>query len=316
MAGILETRSLTKDFRHHWTLRRVRVVDGLDLTIEGGEVFGLVGPNGAGKTTTLKLLLGLLRPSKGEIWFCGRILTRHQGRGFEPRSAIGFLPEQPYFYDHLTVEETLDYYGRLFGMSSVDRQVRIREVIEVVQLGPKRRSRIRTLSKGTLQRVGIAQAILNRPKLLILDEPMSGLDPIGRRHMRELILSEQRAGGTVIFSSHILPDAEALCTRVGILTDGRLRETIDLQDGAKAQAYEIVIRDPDRGAVEALEKIAGSVRRMNSNLWELRVMSDESVAATLDMLRQSSARLERLTPVHPSLEERFLNYVGNVSRLD
>lgn len=318
MAITLETRSLTKDFRHHWTLRRMRAVDHLDLRVEEGEIFGLIGPNGAGKTTTLKLLLGLLSASEGEIWFRGQLVARpgHRAWNAEARKEIGFLPEQPYFYDYLTVEETLDYYARLYGMSSADRRRRISEAIDLVHLGQKRRSRVRTLSKGTLQRIGIAQAILNRPSLLILDEPMSGLDPIGRHHMRQLIVSQQRAGSTVIFSSHILPDAEALCTRVGILTDGRLREIVNLQEDAAAQAYEMMIRDLDGVAAEALERITGIPRPSNGNLWRIRIANDEGVSAALDILRQSKGRLERLTPIHPSLEDRFLTYVGNATRLD
>ena len=206
---LLELCGLSKDYRHNWTMRRLRVLHELDLVVRRGEILGLIGPNGAGKTTTFKCLLGLLRPSAGRVLFEGQPL------GVRARAAIGFLPEQPYFYDYLTVQETLSLYAHLYGQHGRAARARVAEVIEQVQLAPNRRAPLRTLSKGTMQRVGIAQAILNRPRLLILDEPMSGLDPIGRHAMRELV-SYRRCRRTIIFSSHILPDAEALCDRVAI----------------------------------------------------------------------------------------------------
>src|SRR5262245_34262102 len=181
MAHVLEIDGLTKRFRSNWTFRSVTALDGLTLTLEEGEIFGLVGHNGAGKTTTFKLLLGFLTPTAGRVLFRGRPLDT------AARGAIGFLPEQPYFYDYLTVEEMLGFYASLYGLGGAERRRRVAAVIDEVRLGHKRRAALRTLSKGSLQRVGIAQAILNRPRLLILDEPMSGLDPAGRAEMRGLI---------------------------------------------------------------------------------------------------------------------------------
>jgi ABC-2 type transport system ATP-binding protein len=310
MGAILEIEGLTKDFRHNWTMRRFRALHGVDLAVQEGEIFGLVGPNGAGKTTTFKLLFGLLRPTAGTIRFRGSALDVPR------RAEIGFLPEAPYFYDYLTVTETLDLYARLYGMSAAGRQARVAEVTDQLQLGHKRSASLRSLSKGTLQRVGVAQAILNRPRLVILDEPMSGLDPMGRRHMRELIRSLGREGTTVIFSSHILPDAEALCDRVGILTGGRLRELCDLRGGGATAQYELTVRDIDRGALAALERLAAGPAAENGMTWTLHMPGGEAVGSALDVVRGAGGAVESLVPVHRSLEERFLFHVGNESPLD
>jgi ABC-2 type transport system ATP-binding protein len=310
MDAILDIQGLVKDFRHHWTMRRFRVLHGLDLAVREGEIFGLVGPNGAGKTTTFKLLFGLLRPSGGTIRFRGAPLDVAR------RAEIGFLPEAPYFYDYLTVTETLDLYARLYGMRGAGRGKRVAEVIDQVRLGHKRSAPLRSLSKGTLQRVGVAQAILNRPRLVVLDEPMSGLDPIGRHHMRELIRTLGRDGTTVIFSSHILPDAEALCDRAGILTGGRLREVCDLRDGGAATQYQLTVREVAGEALAALERLATNPPAQNGTSWTLRLPGGEAVGAALDVTRQAGGAIESLVPVHRSLEERFLFHVGNEPPLD
>ncbi len=209
--SVLEAIALTKAFRHQWTMRPILVLRDVSLSLRAGEVLGLIGPNGAGKTTTIKLLLALLRPTRGRVEFNGRPV--HQPAA---RRHMGFLPEQPYFYDYLTVEETLHFYGQLYGLSAAERRHRIKELAERLQLHSFLRHTMRQLSKGNLQRVGVAQAILHRPQLAILDEPMSGLDPTGRKEMRDLIAALRTEGTSVIFSSHILPDAEALCDRVAI----------------------------------------------------------------------------------------------------
>ena len=310
MTAILETDGLTKYFRHQWNWRRFCVLDDLTLRVEEGEVFGLIGPNGAGKTTTFKLLLGLLRPTRGQIRYCGGPLDD------TARAAIGFLPEQPYFYDYLTVEETLYFYARLYGLAASERRRRVAEVVEQVQLTAKREAAMHTLSKGTLQRVGIAQAILNRPQLTILDEPMSGLDPAGRHQIRELIFSLQRTGTTVIFSSHILPDAEALCTRVGILAQGRLREVLHLRDGAEPTAYVLAVRDISGDTLKTLERIALSPPAPNGRSWLLHLRDQTAVGTALAEIGKSGGSVESLTPVHPSLEERFLAYVEQAADSD
>jgi ABC-2 type transport system ATP-binding protein len=307
MSALLEIHSLTKHFRHNWTMRRFVALDGLDLAIRRGEVFGLIGPNGAGKTTTFKVVLGLLRATGGAVRFRGEPLTT------SARAAIGFLPEQPYFYDYLSVRETLTMFGQLYGLSGHALRQRVDEVIEQVQLGHKQRAALRSLSKGTLQRVGIAQAILNRPELLILDEPMSGLDPTGRHAMRELIRARHAAGATVIFSSHILPDAEALCDRVAILTRGRLRELIDLRGGDRAPVYQLTVNGLGSETLVALGRLAGAPPTQNGSGWRLRLPGSSAVGPALDIVRGAAGSVESLVPVHPSLEERFLAHVGHTT---
>jgi ABC-2 type transport system ATP-binding protein len=310
MATILKAEGLTKYFRNQWNFRRFCVLHRLDLELREGEIFGLIGPNGAGKTTTFKLMVGLLRPSGGAVTFHGLPMDSSS------RSSIGFLPEQPYFYDYLTVEESLHFYARLLGLPAAVRRERVQEVIDEVQLTPKRRSALRTLSKGTLQRVGIAQAILNRPRLVILDEPMSGLDPAGRHHLRELILAQQRAGATVLFSSHILPDAEALCDRVGILVGGRLRDILDLRRTNGPEAYLMTVSGIDGATIEAITRVAQASPAADGSRWLIRLGTVDSIGPALDLVRSGKGVVESLMPVHLSLEEHFLAHVGNVASLD
>ena len=214
----IETEGLTKDFLvGFWRPRPYRALDALTLSVESGEVFGFLGPNGAGKSTTLKLLMQLIFPTKGSA----RILGSPAG-DVSVRRRIGFLAENPYYYDYLTAEELLTYFARLFGYSTTDAKTRVQRVLDEVGLGAERRMRLRQFSKGMVQRVGLAQALLNDPEVVFLDEPMSGLDPLGRRHVRDLILALRARGATVFFSSHILSDAEALCDRVAIVAQGKL----------------------------------------------------------------------------------------------
>ncbi len=301
---LLELRGLVKDFRHNWTMRRFRALHGVDLAVRPGEILGLIGPNGAGKTTTFKCILGLLRPSGGAVLFGGQPL------GVRERAGIGFLPEQPYFYDYLSVEETLLLYAHLYGLHGGAARRRVTDTIERVQLGHKRRAAMRSLSKGTVQRVGIAQAILNQPRLLILDEPMSGLDPIGRHAMRELIRALHAAGTTVIFSSHILPDAEVLCDRVAILTAGRLREILDLRADGDAQVYQLSVGGLAAETVAALERLAGSAAQSSNQGVRVRLPGSHAVGPALDLVRGAGGSVESLIPVHASLEERFLAHAG------
>jgi ABC-2 type transport system ATP-binding protein len=310
MAAILELRALRKHFRHNWTLRRLVALEHLDLAVQEGEIFGLIGPNGAGKTTTFKVVLGLLHASGGTVLFRGEPLTT------ATRAAIGFLPEQPYFYDYLTVEEMLTMYGQLYGLHGADLRRRVVAVIEHVQLGHKRRAALRSLSKGTLQRVGIAQAILSDPQLLILDEPMSGLDPAGRHAMRELIRARHAAGTTVIFSSHILPDAEALCDRVAILTRGALREVITLRGADSAHVYQLTVSGVSAETLAALERLTGAAPSRNGSGWRVRLPGSATVGTALDLVRSAAGNVESLQPVHPSLEERFLAHLGHAPTLD
>src|SRR5215813_14359609 len=215
----IEINGFQKTYRIGFWFQKQKVgLRELHLSIEQGETFGFLGPNGAGKTTTLKLLMGLIFPTAGSAKILGR-----DWRDSEIKKRIGFLPEQPYFYDHLTPRELLDYYGRLSGLSSQQRKLRIPKMIERVGLTDSTNVQLRKFSKGMLQRIGIAQAILHDPAVVFLDEPMSGLDPIGRKEVRDLIQSLKREGKTIFFSTHILSDAEALCDRVAVIHKGELR---------------------------------------------------------------------------------------------
>jgi len=306
MENILDIADLSKDYRSDWTFRPTRVLNELNLQVRRGECFGLLGPNGAGKTTTFKLILGFLRPTSGHIRFDGHPLTP------AAKVSIGFLPEHPYFYEYLTVRETLSLYGTLYGIERPELRKRIDEVIDHIGLAHKRNAALRTLSKGLLQRVGVAQAILNRPRLLILDEPMSGLDPVGRREMRELIRGLRDQGTSVIFSSHILSDAETLCDRVGILTRGQLREVITVADHANATSFELVVRAHNGTVRSAIEGLAGAVVAASSNgeLFTMTLPEQKTVDEAVDLIRQHGASIERITPQHTSIEERFLHHVG------
>jgi len=282
-----------------WRKRPKQALCPLHLTIEEGEVFGFLGPNGAGKTTTLKLLMGLVSPTAGTA----RIL----GLDYEdPRvkAQIGFLPEQPYFYDYLTAQELLTYYAQLSGVPAKERSRRVVEMLARVGLTDSARTQLRKYSKGMLQRVGLAQAILHDPKLVFLDEPMSGLDPMGRREVREMIQAMRNDGKTVFFSTHILSDAEALCDRVAIIYQGELRGVgavahLTSQTQAKVEIIFCATSIP-----AALTKL-GVEARVSGDMVNL-VVEEAKQDAALEILQREHLRLISLTPVRSSLEEYYI----------
>jgi ABC-2 type transport system ATP-binding protein len=305
--SVIEIRQLVKDFQvGFWKKRPVRAVDGLNLTVERGEVFGFLGPNGAGKTTTLKILMGLLRPTSGSASILGRPLN-----SVHMRSRIGYLPENPYFYDYLTAPELLTYVGRLFGMRQPDLGRRVETLLEQVGLTATRKTQLRRFSKGMLQRVGIAQAIINDPEVVFLDEPMSGLDPLGRREVRDVISSLKANGVTVFFSSHILPDVESLCDRVAILNRGRLQQAGALQDILKVEitGHEVILAHVQDGVRIALEAMAQSAERVGDRL-KLHADSGAQLQAILYHALAHGAELISANPMRPSLEEHFFLQVA------
>src|SRR5690349_22788608 len=234
----IETENLTKEYPHGFlNLKKKTSLEGLNMQVEMGEVFGFIGPNGAGKSTTIKLLMRLIFPTAGSASILGKPV-----RDIEMHRDIGYLPEQPYFYDYLTAAELLDYFARIHDLTATERKERVQKMLKKVGLETAGKTQLRKYSKGMLQRVGMAQAILHDPKLVILDEPMSGLDPVGRREVRDIILELKQAGKTVLFSTHILSDAEMLCDRVGVIVGGKLRGVgaPDEIVGLKAQAMEIL----------------------------------------------------------------------------
>ncbi|NQT93022.1 MAG: ABC transporter ATP-binding protein, partial [Lentisphaerae bacterium] len=216
-APVVEIRELTKVFRDFWRRPKVRAVDGLNLDIMPGEIFGLLGPNGSGKTTTLKILLGLLFPTSGSL-----LVFNHSPRDVQTKSRIGYLPEESYLYKYLTPRETLDFYGKLFNIGRRERKRRIDELLEMVDLADAAHRVVGEFSKGMARRVGLAQALINDPELVILDEPTSGLDPIGCRQVKDLMLALAQRGKTIILSSHLLADVEDVCDRIAILYKGKV----------------------------------------------------------------------------------------------
>lgn len=296
----IEILGLEKTYKvGFWRKRPKRALQPLHLTVEEGEIFGFLGPNGAGKTTTLKMLMGLVFPTGGTARLLGQD-WREPG----VKAQIGFLPEQPYFYDYLTAHELLNYYGQLSGVPAKERQDKIEEVLRRVGLTDVKGVQLRKFSKGMLQRAGIAQAILHNPKLVFFDEPMSGLDPLGRREVRDLMAQLKQEGKTVFFSTHILSDAEALCDRVAIIHKGELR------------------------GVGAIEELTSSVQGKVEVIWQgtqvpasLKALCDECHVsgetvravlpegqqdAAIDALRRERLRLVSVTPLRTSLETYFV----------
>jgi ABC-2 type transport system ATP-binding protein len=304
----IDTENLTKDYAlGFWRKRPYRALDGLTLQVEPGEVFGFLGPNGAGKTTTLKLLLQLVFPTAGRAEILGRPVG-----DVSVRRRIGYLPENPYFYDHLSAGELLDYFGRLLGLSSADRAVRVPRLLDQVGLGAERRLPLRRFSKGMLQRVGLAQALLNEPEVVFLDEPMSGLDPIGRRMVRELMIGLRDRGATVFFSSHILADAEAVCGRVAILAGGRLVASGRLADllAFGVKGWEVVVDRVDDGVLDRVRAVANRTTRIAERRYALELPSDVRPERVLADLSAIGASVVSLNPLRETLEDYFMRQVS------
>jgi ABC-2 type transport system ATP-binding protein len=300
-APALEISGLSKSYPTGVLHRgRRSALEELTLTVTRGEVFGYLGPNGSGKTTTLKVLLGLLRADRGTARVLG---IPHTERSWRYRA--GYLPENPYLYDYLTPQEYLDYAGRLFGMSPSDRRERARQVLERVGLADSARVSLRRFSKGMLQRAGLAQALLNDPEVVFLDEPMSGLDPIGRHMVKEVILDLRSRGRTVFFSTHILSDAEALCDRVALLRAGRLVTVGRLDEILRIDVshLEVLVSGGDAGLLERLTGLKG--RRALGERWSLDV-EEKSLGRVVQALQDAGARVLSVQPVRESLEDYFI----------
>jgi len=303
---VVQIEQLSKVFRVGFWGKRVTAVEGLNLEVRPGEVFGFLGPNGAGKTTTIKMLMGLIYPTSGRAWLFGRELGDPQ-----TKARLGFLPESPYFYDYLTSREFLEFYGHLFGLWGAVLDKRIDELLELVGMNHAKDLQLRKFSKGMLQRVGIAQALINDPELVVLDEPMSGLDPIGRKEVRDLILRLKESGKTVLFSSHILHDAEVLCDRVAMILKGRLvacgRVTDLLDQGANHQVELIVDRLTPEG-LDHLRPLTDKVVMQGDRMLVV-LKSQQQVGGALEIIRAAKASLVSLTPQKGSLEDLFIREV-------
>jgi len=300
----IEIENLTKDYPFGFLhLKKKTSLEGLTMRVEEGEVFGFLGPNGAGKSTTIKLLVGLIFPTAGTARILGKSISdipMHQD--------IGYLPEQPYFYDYLTAAELLDYFARFHDLPAPERKARVDGMLKKVGLETARKIQLRKYSKGMLQRAGLAQAILHDPKVVILDEPMSGLDPVGRREVRDIILELKQAGKTILFSTHILSDAEMLCDRVGVIVGGKLRGVgaPDEIVGIRANAMEILFECT--ASATGLDGLLSKAKQLGKR-YQLQV-PEADLYATLQKLGGAGATILSVTQVKATLEEYFMHLVA------
>jgi len=298
----IEIESLSKEYPYGFlNLKKRKSLEDLTMQVQTGEVFGFLGPNGAGKTTTIKLLMRLIFPTSGTARILGKSIedvSMHQD--------IGYLPEQPYFYDYLTATELLEYFARFHKLSETERRDRVQKMLRKVGLGTAGKIQLRKYSKGMLQRVGLAQAILHDPQVVVLDEPMSGLDPLGRREVRDIILELKKDGRTVLFSTHILSDAEMLCDRVGVVVGGRLRGVGSPGEmvGMQTQGMEVLFELSEAGQTFPL--LAKAMKTGES--YRVQVTEGELYGA-LDELKCAGARILSVTRLKPTLEEFFMNLV-------
>jgi ABC-2 type transport system ATP-binding protein len=298
----IEIENLTKEYPYGFLhLKKKTSLEGLTMQVQAGEVFGFLGPNGAGKSTTIKLLMGIIFPTAGTARILGRPIS-----DISMHRDIGYLPEQPYFYDYLTAAEVLDYFARFHGLRENDRRARVQRLLKKVGLDTAKKIQLRKYSKGMLQRVGLAQAILHDPQVVVLDEPMSGLDPVGRREVRDIILDLKRDGRTVLFSTHILSDAEMLCDRVGVIVGGKLRGVGTPGEivGMQSKGMEILFEISGGGAKEALLGRATQI----GDRYRIQ-LQDEQLYAAMDELRAAGAIVLSVSQLKPSLEEYFMHLV-------
>ena len=313
MNTVIEIENLSKDYEvGFWKKKKVRALDDLTLSVEGGQIFGFLGGNGAGKTTTIKILMRLLFPSAG----AARILG-HDISDVKAHARIGYCPENPYFYDYLTARELMNYFGELFNFDSARRKRKTEELLTRVGLDEKDwNKQLRKFSKGMLQRVGLAQSLINDPEIVFLDEPMSGLDPIGRREVRELIAGLREKGTTVFMSTHILSDIEALCDNVAILRQGKLAATGNLDQlltqSGETQTFEINVKGVSAEDLKTgIEGMAGASVTGKANGANIHVLEEKDVEKVLEMTRRAGGKLVSVQPVKQSLEELFVDKTQN-----
>ncbi|MEW5806010.1 MAG: ABC transporter ATP-binding protein [Acidobacteriota bacterium] len=299
----IEIKNLYKSFKFHLSLRTFRIIKDLSLEADRGEIYGFIGPNGAGKTTTIKLIMGLIFPDRGNIRILGQSPYDRK-----TRARIGFLPENPCFYEYLTGREFLDFYGRLLGIPSAERKGRSEELIALVGLSGKEDLQLRKYSRGMIQRLGFAQVLLNDPELLILDEPMSSLDPIGRRELRDIIIDLRRKGKTIFFSSHILQDAEMICDRVGIIKDGEIRLQGKLSEllSAKIKFWDVACSNFDPESAPIKKHILSS--KDGERL--VRIYSEMELNLFIEELGKSGGHVISILPQRETLEDLFMRKVG------
>jgi len=302
---VIEINNLTKEYETGFARKKkVRALDGLSLTVEPGQIFGFLGANGAGKTTTLKLLMRLIFPTAGTARILG-----HDISDTSMHARIGYLPEAPYFYDYLTAREFMNYCGELFGLNRADRQSRTEELLARVNLEKTNWDKqLRKFSKGMLQRVGLAQAIVNEPEIVFLDEPMSGLDPVGRREVRDLIAELRSEGKTVFMCSHILSDIEVLCDNVAILKGGQLAHAGSLNElrAGELKLIEVIATGAEAEVLKRNLSINAEVTDTPSGL-RIEVSDEKDVDAVIAGLRKVNGKLISVQPVRQTLEDLFMS---------
>lgn len=313
MNYIIEIENLTKDYEvGFWKKKKVRALDDLSLKVESGQIFGFLGGNGAGKTTTIKILMSLLFASSGTARILGRDIS-----DVKMHASIGYCPENPYFYDYLTARELMNYFGELFGIDQAQRKRKTEELLTKVGLDEKDwNKQLRKFSKGMLQRVGLAQSLINEPEIVFLDEPMSGLDPIGRREIRELIADLREKGTTVFMSTHILSDIEALCDRVAIMRKGKLSATGNLDElltqSGEMQSFEINVKGASADVLQnAVSAISGAVVTAKTNGANIEVTNETDVEKVLQEMKKIGGKLVSVQPVKQSLEQLFVEQNQN-----
>lgn len=311
MNKIIEIENLTKDYEvGFWKKRKVRALDSLTLNVERGQIFGFLGGNGAGKTTTIKILMRLIFPTAGTARILGSDIS-----DTKMHRSIGYCPENPYFYDYLTARELMNYFGELFGFDAQKRKRKTEELLTGVGLDEKDwNKQLRKFSKGMLQRVGLAQSLINEPEIVFLDEPMSGLDPMGRREVRELIAGLREKGTTVFMSTHILSDIEALCDNVAILQKGRLAATGNLHElltkSGESQLFEINVKGISAEILAGeISRISGATVSAKPGGASIQVSDEKDVDGVLQILRNNGGSLVSVQPIKQSLEELFVKEV-------
>jgi len=308
MAAAVKTEGLTKTYKLLTRREPVSAVSNLSIEVSEGEIFGFLGPNGAGKTTTIKMLLGLVYPSSGNAWILGK-----PAGDIEIKRQISYLPETPYFYDYMTGAEILRFYGRLFGLSDSVLNTKIVELLKIVGLYTDRNKTLNQYSKGMLQRIGIAQTLLNDPKLLILDEPTTGLDPLAHSDIRNLILKLKEQGKTVFLSSHQLSDVEMVCDRVAIMNRGKLLKIGHLSDMLSAGHVEIVASEIDDVTVNKLREYVHSVDK-TEGYCVISQSEGECVNKTIDLIRQCKGQVVSIVPQRHTLEDLFVEMIREVNK--
>ena len=297
---ILDIKSLVRIYRSPFLMKKSVGLDGLDIEIEKGEIYGLLGPNGAGKTTALKIITGLIRPTSGEINIFG------QKDPLKARDRIGFLPENPSFYPHLTGGELLNFYAGLYGKEITENEVY--EKLSMVGLDKSMNKRIGGYSKGMVQRIGVVQSIIGDPDFIILDEPLSGLDPVGRREIKDLIVELNKKGKTVLFSSHILSDVEAICSRVGIIINGKMKQVGALRDIMKTDIKYVEIEFEGVKGLKKFDKY-GEVKIKNGVSY-LRVDNEKKRDKVIEGIIKNKGKILSVAPIRSTLEEHFMKVIN------